>query len=191
VFVGLTNTAFRLIGPIYVTNAGLSLSQVAGFISVAIIGSAVMQLPLGWLSDRVDRRIAIMLTSTGACLAAIVLAFSDPSRPEILFIASFVYGGLSLPIYPLLASHANDRAQPGQYVVVSAGLSTFFSVGAIAGPLIASELYALFGAYGLFGFLAASQASLLALASLRYVRRSAWIPKQVVQRRVERVDEAL
>jgi len=190
-FVGLTNTAFRLIGPIYAANAGLSLSQVAGFISVAIIGSAVMQLPLGWLSDRVDRRVAIMLTSTGASLAAIALAFSSPSQPEILFIASFVYGGLSLPIYPLLASHANDRAQPGQYVVVSAGLSTFFSVGALAGPLIASELYALFGAYGLFGFLAASQAALLVLASFRYVRRGTWIPRRPAQRRPERVDEAL
>jgi MFS family permease len=169
----------------------LSLSQVAGFISVAIIGSAVMQLPLGWLSDRVDRRVAIMLTSTGASLAAIALAFSSPSQPEILFIASFVYGGLSLPIYPLLASHANDRAQPGQYVVVSAGLSTFFSVGALAGPLIASELYALFGAYGLFGFLAASQAALLVLASFRYVRRGTWIPRRPAQRGSERVDEAL
>ena len=72
-----------------------------------------------------------------------------------------------------------------------AGLSTFFSVGALAGPLLASEFYALFGAHGLFGFLAASQASLLVLASFRYVRRGAWIPKQAAQRGVERIDEAL
>ena len=52
-----------------------------------------------------------------------------------------------------------------------AGLSTFFSVGALAGPLLASELYSLFGAHGLFGFLAVTQFCLMGLASYRYVTR--------------------
>ena len=91
-----------------------SLSHVAAFISVAIVASALMQLPLGWLSDRVDRRIAVMLTSGGASLAAIALAFRAAFGAVALFVGSFVYGGLSLPLYPLLAAHANDRAQPGQ-----------------------------------------------------------------------------
>ena len=170
-FVGLTNTAFRLIGPIYVADIGFSLSRVAAFISIAIVASAMMQLPLGWLSDRLDRRIAVMLASGGATAAAIVLALAPPSAPWLLFASSFAYGGLSLPLYPLLAAHANDRARSGQFVVVAAGLSTFFSIGALAGPLLASELYALFGAHGLFGFLAGMQLCLLGLASYRYGRR--------------------
>jgi MFS family permease len=169
-FVGLTNTAFRLIAPIYVSDIGFNLSHVASFISIAILASALMQFPLGWLSDRLDRRIAIMLASGGAVLAAITLALAPPSMPWLLFAGSFVYGGLSLPLYPLLAAHANDRARSGQYVVVAAGLSIFFSVGAIAGPLLASELYSLFDARGLFGFLAITQLGLLGLASYRYIR---------------------
>jgi MFS family permease len=168
-FVGLTNTAFRLIAPIYVADIGFSLSRVASFISIAIVASAIMQLPLGWLSDRIDRRIAVMLASGGAVLAAMTLAFAPPTMPWLLFAGSFVYGGLSLPLYPLLAAHANDRAHAGQYVVVAAGLSTFFSIGAIAGPLIASELLSLFGAHGLFGYLAVTQLGLLGLASYRYI----------------------
>jgi len=169
-FVGLTNTAFRLIAPIYVSDIGFDLSHVATFISIAILASALMQFPLGWLSDRLDRRIAIMLASGGAVLAAITLALAPPSMPWLLFAGSFIYGGLSLPLYPLLAAHANDRAHSGQYVVVAAGLSTFFSIGAIAGPLLASELYSLFDARGLFGFLAVTQLGLLGLASYRYLR---------------------
>jgi hypothetical protein len=53
--------------------------------------------------------------------------------------------------------------------VVAAGLSTFFSIGAIAGPLIASQLLSLFGALGLFGFLAVTQLGMLGLASYRYI----------------------
>lgn len=170
-FVGLTNTAFRLISPIYVSDIGFDLSHVATFISIAILASALMQFPLGWLSDRLDRRVAIMLASGGAIIAAITLAVAPPTMPWLLFVGSFLYGGLSLPLYPLLAAHANDRAQPGQYVVVAAGLSTFFSIGAIAGPLLASELYSLFSAPGLFGFLAVTQLGLLGLASYRYLQR--------------------
>jgi MFS family permease len=170
-FVGLTNTAFRLISPIYVSDIGFDLSHVATFISIAILASALMQFPLGWMSDRLDRRVAIMLASGGAIIAAITLAFAPPTMPWLLFVGSFLYGGLSLPLYPLLAAHANDRAQPGQYVVVAAGLSTFFSIGAIAGPLLASELYSLFSAQGLFGFLAVTQLGLLGLASYRYLQR--------------------
>jgi len=170
-FVGLSNTAFRLISPIYVADIGFDLSHVASFISIAIIASAIMQFPLGWLSDRLDRRIAIMLASGGAVLAAITLALAPPTMPWLLLAGSFIYGGLSLPIYPLLAAHANDRARSGQYVVVAAGLSTFFSIGAIAGPLLASELYSLFGAHGLFVFLAVAQVGLLGLASYRYMQR--------------------
>lgn len=169
--VGLTNTAFRLISPIYVSDIGFDLSHVATFISIAILASALMQFPLGWMSDRLDRRVAIMLASGGAIIAAITLAFAPPTMPWLLFVGSFLYGGLSLPLYPLLAAHANDRAQPGQYVVVAAGLSTFFSIGAIAGPLLASELYSLFSAQGLFGFLAVTQLGLLGLASYRYLQR--------------------
>jgi MFS family permease len=168
-FVGLTNSAFRLIAPIYVADIGFDLSHVATFISIAIIASAIMQFPLGWLSDRLDRRIAIMIASSGAILAALTLALAPPNMLWLLLAGSFVYGGLSLPLYPLLAAHANDRAHAGQYVVVAAGLSTFFSFGAIAGPLLASQLYSLFSAQGLFGFLAVTQLGLLGLASYRYL----------------------
>jgi MFS family permease len=170
-FIGLTNTAYRFLGPLYVEKAGFSLSQVASFVSIAILASAVMQFPLGWLSDVLDRRLAVMIASAGAVGAALTLAVAPASSVGVIMAASMVYGGLSLPLYPLLASHANDRASPGQYVVIAAGLSTFFSAGAIIGPISAAHLYGTFGGAGLFGFLAASQAALLAFAAWRYASR--------------------
>jgi MFS family permease len=171
-FVGLTNTAFRLIGPIYTEDAGLELAQVATFIAVAVAAAALIQFPLGWLSDRVDRRLALIIASGGAALAALTLAATSVPSLWLMYGASLVYGGLSLPLYPLLSAHANDRARTGQYVVTAAGLSTFFSAGALAGPTMASELYAWFGAVGLFGFLATMQCSLIGLAIWRSFRRA-------------------
>ena len=141
-FVGLTNTAFRLIAPIYVTDIGFDLSQVA---------TLHQHCDPRLCPDAVPARLAVRPSgpahSDHACLRRrdprgdhTRPCAADACRGSCL-LGSFIYGGLSLPLYPLLAAHANDRAQSGQYVVVAAGLSTFFSIGAIAGPLLASELY--------------------------------------------------
>jgi MFS family permease len=168
--IGLTNTGFRLISPLHVQAIGLSLTQIATFLSAAIFGAALLQFPLGHLSDRMDRRAALMIASSGAALAALFLAFS-PRTAAFAYAGSFCYGALSLPLYSLLAAHAYDRASAGQYVIVAAGLSFFFSLGAMIGPLAASTAFQLGAGVGLFGFLATVQAMLMGIAAYRLVVR--------------------
>jgi MFS family permease len=57
----------------------------------------------------------------------------------------FLFGAFALPLYSLSAAHANDHAKPGQYVILAAGLSFFFSIGAIAGPVVAAQVLQVFG----------------------------------------------
>jgi MFS family permease len=168
--IGLTNTGFRLIGPLHVQAIGLSLTQIATFLSVAIFGAALLQFPLGHLSDRLNRRVALMVSSSGAALAAFFLAFS-PKIAFYAYLGSFFYGALSLPLYSLLAAHAYDRASRGQYVIIAAGLSFFFSLGAMIGPMAASLSFQYGGGTGLFGFLGAVQALLTLIAGYRLVIR--------------------
>ena len=170
VAIGLTNTGFRLISPLYVQSIGFSLAQIATFLSCAILGAGVLQFPLGLLSDRLDRRAALMIASGGASVAALFLAFAQPTAIH-LYVGSLCYGALSLPLYSLLAAHANDRADPGQYVIVAAGLSFFFSVGAMIGPLVISVFFERAGGMGLFGFLASVQAILAVIAGYRLIIR--------------------
>src|SRR5690606_37627754 len=61
--VGLTNSAFRTLSPVYAEAIGLSVTDVATFVSVSIIGGAVIQYPLGYLSDRLDSRFVIVGTT--------------------------------------------------------------------------------------------------------------------------------
>jgi MFS family permease len=61
---------------VYATEMGLSLGQLSIFVSSFFIGAIVLQYPIGWLSDRMDRRILIVGASAiGAvvCLVGIVL----------------------------------------------------------------------------------------------------------------------
>jgi MFS family permease len=168
VAVGLTNTGFRLISPLYVQALGFSLGEIATFLSCAILGAGLLQFPLGMLSDRINRRIALMIASGGAALAALFLA-TAPAEPAYIYVGSAFYGALSLPLYSLLAAHANDRADPGQFVIVAAGLSFFFSAGAMVGPFAMSIFFERAGGIGLFGFLASVQAILAVIAGYRLI----------------------
>ena len=65
--VGLTNSAFRTLSPVYAEEIGMSVADIVTFVSVSIIGGAVMQYPLGYLSDRWDRRTVLLVSTIAPC----------------------------------------------------------------------------------------------------------------------------
>src|SRR5688572_18087378 len=54
--VGVTNSSFRTLSPVYAEQIGMNVTDVVTFVSVGIIGGAIIQYPLGYLSDIWDRR---------------------------------------------------------------------------------------------------------------------------------------
>ena len=153
--VGLTNSAFRTLSPVYAEQIGMSVADVVIFISVGIIGGAIIQYPLGHLSDRWDRRGVLLLTSACAMLAAVALALFAGSNVFVNFVLVFIFGSFAMPLFSLSAAHANDRAGKGEFVLVNAALMLFYSVGAVGGPFAASLTMQQFGPAALFVFMAA------------------------------------
>ncbi len=168
--IGMTNSAFRLISPLYARDIGLDEAGVATFISAGIAGGVLLQYPLGWLSDRFNRRSAIAIATAGAIGAGLFLSFIATGDAWLNMIGIFAFGAFALPIYSLSAAHANDRAADTQYVLVSAGLTFFFSIGAIAGPITASLVMDRYGAGALFIFTSTIHGSLLLYTGLRALR---------------------
>lgn len=154
VAVGLTNSAFRSLSPVYAEQIGMSVTDVVTFVSIGIIGGALMQYPLGHLSDLWDRRRILLITTGGAMFAALALVFWAGTGPFANFALVFVFGSFAMPLYSLSAAHANDRADKGEFVLVNAALMLFYSFGAIGGPLIASTFMQNFGPRWLFIFAA-------------------------------------
>lgn len=150
--VGLTNSAFRTMSPVYAEQIGLSITDVATFVSVSIIGGAVIQYPLGYLSDRWDRRIILLLSASGALVSGLALALFAGNSAFLNFLLVFIFGSFAMPLYSLSAAHANDRAGKGEFVLVNAALMLFYSIGAIGGPLVASYFMETVGPQALFHF---------------------------------------
>ena len=153
--VGMTNSSFRTLSPVYAEQIGMSVADIVTFLSAGIIGGAVIQYPLGYISDRWERRAVILLTAACATMAALALAFLAGSTPYANFAFVFVFGSFAMPMFSLCAAHANDRAAPGEFVMLNAALMLFYSFGAIGGPYAASWTMEIFGPSALFAFNAA------------------------------------
>ena len=175
IVAGMTAAAFRMVGPLFGLENGLSQGQIAIFLSAAVIGGVAVQYPIGWLADKVERRTVLMAISATA-IAACLWTAQAPRDPVTLYVAAALFGMTSLPIYSVSAALANDRATPETAVEMNAALVFFFSMGAVISPLAVAELIETFGPGAMFIFIAAAHLALILFALYRMTRRETAAP---------------
>lgn len=155
---------------VYGTEAELTIEQISIFVAVIYIGAIIMQYPIGWLSDRLDRRILIF----GVALlggAATVLPMFNSGDFVTLLIAGFVIGGTSNPLYALLIAYTNDYLETEDMAAASGGLIFINGVGAIAGPILTGWLMTAIGPNGFFAFIGVLMIGIAVYAAYRMTRR--------------------
>ncbi|MFK8033327.1 MAG: MFS transporter [Hyphomicrobiales bacterium] len=175
--IGLTNSAFRMVGPLYAQDIGFDETGIALFMSTGIAGGILLQYPLGWLSDRYNRRISLMIATSGAIAAGVTLSALGSISQTASMIGIFAFGAFAMPLYALSAAHANDQAKDDQYVLVAAGLMFFFSAGAIGGPFFAALFAEEFGAPAMFIYTSLVHGMLIVFTILRSIRRPGLAPR--------------
>ena len=171
---GLANGSFWSLAPIFVVGLTKNVSLAALFMTSVVIGGALAQWPLGVLSDHVDRR-AIMgvMTVVAAALGALMVMFAGQLSHTQLNLLGACWGAAALPMYAISVAHANDHADPTEYVTVSSGLLLAYGIGAIVGPFTASLLMTARGPTGLYLFTAVIHLLLAAVIVVRSVRSRA------------------
>lgn len=173
IIVGITSGAFwGLIAP-FLTKMQFLAEDTAQFIAITFIGALVFQWPIGLLSDKVGRRVTILISSFAAAILCQLVLFqlqADNTISYALIAISLLFGGMSFPLYSLFISLANDFMKSGQFVKASAGLLVLHSIGAIAGPVCGALAMQFFGPEGLFQFLSVMFFSLCGFACYRTVQ---------------------
>ena len=172
VVVGLTNSSFRMVGPVYGNQNGLTPAEIGLFLASALGGGALAQPIVGWIADKFDRRYVLIIISA---LALAVCLFIS-TRPDIqsfeqLALASFLFGATAFPLYSVSAAHANDYAAPDSVIELNASLMVLYAVGAIVSPLLASELITAFGPSAMFVYIGAAHVGLIVFGLYRMTRR--------------------
>ena len=171
VAVGCANGSFWALAPVYGIGLGFDPSQVATFITAVILGTAAALYPVGRLSDRIDRRLMLIVVSALGAAAEVVLALGSALSFPIVCALGVAVGATTMVLYTLAVSHANDRAGPAHAVTVSSGILFLYCGGAIAAPILASALMSRFGVTALFVQNALTHAALAGFALWRTVGR--------------------
>lgn len=170
---GASQGALFGMGAVFATQLGLGVNQVAYFMTSAIVGGILFQWPIGWLSDRLDRRLVITAVTFAAASCALgVIVFSTAEARLFLFIAGAFFGAMNLPLYSLCIAHTNDHLAPEQMVAASGSLVLVTGIGASLGPLNASWLMSAIGPAGLFWALLLIHTLIGLFALYRMTRRA-------------------
>ncbi|MGE0802698.1 MAG: MFS transporter [Lautropia sp.] len=177
---GLALGAFWSLSAIYARALGLENVQIAHFTASAIVGGALMQWPIGWVSDRRDRRLVMIWVAVAAALALIALAVVDRVAgasfgPAWYVPLSFAFGAFVFSIYGLAVTQTHERVAAGEVLEATKGLLLLHGIGAAIGPLVTGLMMHWLQARG-FPLTIAGVMVLLAAYTLSRVRREPPVP---------------
>jgi MFS family permease len=159
--------------PLFVTGLGYGADLTGFFIGALIFGGALAQFPVGYLSDRTDRRYVLIGMSASALVIASFLPVIAGLGVTALIASGLLFGAAAVPNFGLIVAHANDHAEPGEAVSVNGALLLLFGSAAAFGPLIAGQLVRLFGSAALFWWIAGIYLVLTVFGLVRLASRAA------------------
>jgi MFS family permease len=171
---GVTASAFFTLGPIFAQRRGLDTGGIAAFMASGTLGGFLMAWPLGWLSDRLDRRFVIIgaAVTAAATLCMMMALVPEEATRWMLYLCAGVFGGTIIPTYSVVMAHVNDAVGKGEFVAASGGLLIMQGVGAAIGPLLAGFAMSTFE-QGLSYTLIATQLLMAVFGVYRLTRRAA------------------
>ena len=168
---GLVNPTMLGMAPVFGLEAGVSVQHIPLMIVAAQLGTFLLQWPLGWFSDRVDRRWVIVVATAGSSVIGILLAVNSNMGLPYLLLLFALWGGFALSVYSVCIVHAADHVNHNQFVPLVSSLMLAWAIGASVGPSVAAFAMELFGAVGLMYYVVSISAGISAYALWRMKRR--------------------
>jgi MFS family permease len=168
---GLGQSAFFAMGSLFGLGKGLSVTAVSLMLALPSIGVIFSQFPIGWASDKLDRRSIILALSTIGGLIPVILLFSGILPSRVLIGLITLFGTLILPVYSLVVAHANDHMTKDQVLGASGKLVLLYGVGSAIGPILAGRVMYSVGPNGFLYYHAAVFLTLAGFAAWRVFMR--------------------
>ncbi|WP_372804566.1 MFS transporter [Loktanella salsilacus] len=156
---------------VYGARAGFSVGEISLFVSAIYLAALVAQYPIGWMSDRLDRRILIIAVALIGGVGCLAGAFW-PASYTLAVVSGALVGGTSNPLYALLIAYTNDYLEKEDMAAASGGLLFINGVGAIMGPLTLGYMLDTMGPRGYWVFLGVLMFAVGMYGIFRMSRRS-------------------
>src|SRR6056297_3655261 len=157
-------------GAVFGSQIGLSAAQISLFVAMLFAGALLMQYPIGWLSDRMDRRKLIFgAAALGAASCAAGWITGGGLWP--LMASAFFAGGVTTPLYALFLAYTNDALSAEDMPAASGGLVFTFGLGAIFGPMVTGSAMEWVGPFAFWLVLGATFGIIALYALYRMTQR--------------------
>jgi len=160
---GLIHSSLFTLGAVYAAAMNFSIFEISLLLFMITVSGGIFQLPIGYYSDKSDRRVIIIFSTFFAalfCVLAIVasgtslenmyLATSVGTDKIMFFIYVSLYAGMAIPLFTLNLAYVNDYIPKEKFVAAGAGMQVIFAMGAMAGPFVCSLLMNKYGTNGFF-----------------------------------------
>jgi MFS family permease len=147
---GFTLASFYQLSPIYVQHLFNDTGTTAAYMACAVLGMMLFQIPVGRLSDLVDRRRVIFGLAVAIAVSAALVALLGRLSTTLMFLATMLFTGTAACLYPACLARLNDRTGGRQHVEANSSLLLCNGLGQCIGPVSVSMLIALFGPSGLY-----------------------------------------
>ena len=189
---GFIHPVIFTLGSVYGALMNFSVLEISLYLFLITVAGAVFQWPIGYLSDRFDRRLIIIFSSFFGAILTILCFFSVSISPDFINLSSdwktlfqhianhrmffyifiSLYAGMSLPLFSLNLAYVNDFLPKEKFVSAGAGLQLIFGMSAMFAPFLCSFFMSSLGPNGLFLFLFIFQILIVLFGVYRMTRRS-------------------
>ncbi|MCP4471717.1 MAG: MFS transporter [Gammaproteobacteria bacterium] len=141
---GMAHGTIFGLGAIYATEVLADIKSISWFMACFLIGSLILQWPVGYISDRIGRR-GVMAALSIAAIVCCLLAVFVPKNSLFFYLVIVALGGVAMPMYSICVAYANDRLAPHQIIGASGSLVMVSGIGAMTGPITIAFLMDSFG----------------------------------------------
>lgn len=184
IVLGAVQGSFIGLGPVFADRLGLASQWVSGFLTAGMLAGLLLQFPLGWLSDHLDRRLVIaLLSGAGAVFASLFLlaVLQGHVSVPVVMLGALAIGAAIYPLYAIILAFINDRTPRTSLVSAAATLILLYSLGSAVGSPVASGLMVVLGPAGFPLFIAVGMATLALFTAWRMHRSDAPTPLEDAQ----------
>lgn len=122
---------------LYAMATGWPEAQAIQLMSCMMIGAIILQLPIGWLGDKIDRRRLIIALAALSTIGALAWPWALEASPWVIFALLFAWGGAFVGIYTIMLTIVGSRFSGSVLVGIYAGMGLVWGAGALIGPLLA------------------------------------------------------
>jgi len=160
---GIIHSALFSLGAVYAAAMNFTIFEISLLLFLVTISGGIFQWPIGYYSDKSDRRVIIIFCTFFASLFAFLSIYASGTSLESMYLATSIgidkimffiyvslYAGMCIPLFTLNLAYMNDYISREKFVAAGGGKQIIFGIGAMTGPVLCSLLMNKYGTNGFF-----------------------------------------